>query len=106
VLESQDLNLGFAELLRDSGPWGQGFPEPIFEGEFTVLEQRIVGEHHLKLRVQQIDSGIPIDAIAFNHDELMASQQSGAVRLVYRLDVNEFRQTRRQQLVVEHLESV
>lgn len=106
ALESQDLNLGFAELLRDSGPWGQGFPEPLFEGEFTVLEQRIVGEHHLKLRVQQIDSGIPIDAIAFNHDELIASQQSGSVRLVYRLDVNEFRQTRRQQLVVEHLESV
>jgi len=50
-LEDNELNLGIAEMLFRAGPWGQGFPEPIFDGVFNVNEHRIVGKHHLKLKV-------------------------------------------------------
>ena len=105
-LDAADLSLDFAELLRESGPWGQGFPEPLFEGRFAVLDQHIVGNSHLKLKVRQVDSQIPIEAIAFNRDKLLREQTDETFLFVFRLDVNEFRQTRRHQLVVEHLESV
>jgi single-stranded-DNA-specific exonuclease len=105
-LDADCLALEFAEQLRLAGPWGQGFPEPLFEGRFRVIEQRIVGEKHLKLRVRCNETAAPIDAIAFNHERLLAPDELAAVLLVFRLDVNEFRQARRPQLVVEHIESV
>jgi len=103
-LESQDYRIDVAELLRDAGPWGQGFPEPVFEGEFKVINQRIVGERHLKMVLQPTHSSKTIDAIAFNavDNECPADHQS--VRLAYRLDVNEFRGQRSLQLMVEYLE--
>jgi single-stranded-DNA-specific exonuclease len=94
------LNLGFARLLRESGPWGAGFPEPLFQGEFTIAEQRIVGESHLKLRVTPAGGGDTIDAIAFNQDN---TGFRGMVRLAYRLDVNEFRGVESPQLIVEQI---
>ena len=100
-----DLTLNTAQLLRDHGPWGQGFPEPCFDGEFEVLQQRLLGEKHLKLvlcppgRRQQA-----LDAIAFNVERsLWESCNVARIRAVYRLDVNEFRGQRNLQLVLEHL---
>ncbi len=98
-LEASQLNLETAQLLRDAGPWGQGFPEPLFDGEFRVLSQRIVGERHLKLQLE-VEGLRPLDAIAFNQDEPLSA---GRVRLAYRLDVNEYRGARSAQLVVEHI---
>jgi single-stranded-DNA-specific exonuclease len=92
--------------LRRAGPWGQGFPEPVFDGYFEVLEQRIVGENHLKLELQPRGSALPVSAIAFNHPELLPTDGSGECLAVYKLDVNEFRQVRKHQLVVEHIECV
>ncbi len=106
TLGTAELNLDFAELLRESGPWGQSFPEPVFQGQFEIIQQRIVGGQHLKMRVRPADSDRPIDAIAFNQGELQLASKNERYLLVYRLDVNEFRQTLRHQLVVEHLESV
>ena len=65
-LAPKDFELEFAELLRDAGPWGQGFPEPLFDGEFEILNSRIVGERHLKLSLSLPGIRKPIDAIAFN----------------------------------------
>jgi single-stranded-DNA-specific exonuclease len=94
------LNLSFARSLRDAGPWGSGFPEPVWSGVFDVVEQRTVGEKHLKLRVRPTDSSSSIDAIAFNQ---AGPAYRGDVQLVYRLDVNDYRGVERPQLVVEQV---
>lgn len=96
------MTLETAELLRLSGPWGKGFPEPRFDGIFEILTARLVGEHHLKLRVAPPD-GVPIDAIGFGLGEQMQSAQ-GQMRLVYRLDVNDYRGVRSPQLMLDHLQ--
>ena len=97
------LNLGFARSLRDAGPWGSAFPEPVWSGDFAVLEQRTVGEHHLKLRVRPVDGGGTMDAIAFNQ---AGPVYRGVVQMAYKLDVNEFRGIENPQLVVEQIAAV
>ena len=99
-LPSESLNLRFARSLRNAGPWGSGFPEPMWSGDFDVLEQRTVGEKHLKMRVRPSAGGPPIDAIAFNQ---AGSAYRGVVQLAYRLDVNEYRGVESPQLVVEQI---
>ncbi|MBN8281049.1 MAG: single-stranded-DNA-specific exonuclease RecJ, partial [Gammaproteobacteria bacterium] len=99
-----DLGLDLAEALARAGPWGQAFPEPLFDNVFTVRGQRVVGERHLKLRVQHVEGGPVLDAIAFGMAPL--ADPGGQARLVYRLDVNHFRDATTAQLVVEHLECV
>ncbi|MFZ5560988.1 MAG: single-stranded-DNA-specific exonuclease RecJ [Pseudomonadota bacterium] len=94
----------FVELLREAGPWGQGFPEPLFHGEFICLEQRLLKEKHLKLSVSHPASNRVFDAIAFNVDRDIWPNQARRVRLAYRLDINEFRGSRALQLRVEYLE--
>lgn len=103
-LDAAELKIELADQLRSAGPWGQNFPEPIFEGVFEVTHQRIVGERHLKLNLRA-DNNVQLDAIAFNQEDL--SDLTGLrVNLAYRLDANEFRGIRNLQLVVEHLERV
>jgi single-stranded-DNA-specific exonuclease len=101
-LPVDDIDMTFAELLRSLGPWGQHFPEPIFEGRFVVEEQRVVGGHHLKLQLRPVGGHARIDAIAFGclPEDL---PQTDTVRLVYRLDINHFRGNRTCQLMVEHI---
>jgi single-stranded-DNA-specific exonuclease len=94
------LNLRFARSLRDAGPWGSAFPEPLWSGDFSVVEQRTVGENHLKLRVRPAAGGNVIDAIAFNQ---AGPAFRGVVQLAYKLDVNEFRGVENPQLVVEQI---
>ena len=65
-LPGDAINLGFARSLRDAGPWGSGFPEPMWSGDFSVVEQRVVGDKHLKMRVRPAGGGPVVDAIAFN----------------------------------------
>jgi single-stranded-DNA-specific exonuclease len=94
------LSLNFARSLRDAGPWGSAFPEPMWSGEFNIVEQRTVGENHLKLRVRPAEGGNIVDAIAFNQ---AGGVYRGMVQLVYKLDVNEFRGVENPQLVVEQI---
>ena len=105
-LPHQEIGLELAEQLRCAGPWGQGFPEPLFDGHFEVLGQRIVGENHLKLELQPIGSSRSMSAIAFNHPDLLPLDRTSECIAVYKLDVNEFRRVRKHQLVVEHIECV
>ncbi len=104
-LSSSDMTLEFAELVRDAGPWGQNFPEPLFDDKFTLIQQRIVGEKHLKLVVGKSDQ--VFDAIAFNVDiKAWPNSKAEQVRIVYRLDVNEFRGKRTVQLMVENIQAL
>jgi len=102
-LTPAELNLDLAERLRRAGPWGQGFPEPRFHGDFTVRRARIVGERHLKLALQPPEGPV-LDAIAFNLDEPAAWLDCSRLRLAYQLDVNEFRGRRTVQLKADYLE--
>lgn len=102
-LEPADIALPLARALRDAGPWGQGFPEPVFDGEFEVLGSRVVGEVHMKLTLRAGERAEPVDAIAFNAFERWPADAK-VVRLAYRLDVNHFRGRDSAQLVVEHIE--
>ncbi|MCG8489414.1 MAG: single-stranded-DNA-specific exonuclease RecJ [Chromatiales bacterium] len=103
ALKQEEMSLALAELIRAGGPWGQGFPEPMFEGRFTVKQQRVVAEHHLKLVLGDDSGEWLIDAIAFNQPPL--SERAGQVLLAYRLDVNEFRGQKSAQLIVEKIAS-
>jgi single-stranded-DNA-specific exonuclease len=107
-LRPKDFSLDLAQLLRDGGPWGQHFPEPLFDGEFTLVQQRIVGEKHLKMVLAVGgDNQQVIDAIAFNIDiKQWPDQQVSKVRAVYKLDVNEFRGRQSVQLLVDYLEAL
>jgi single-stranded-DNA-specific exonuclease len=89
-----------ARALREAGPWGSGFPEPTWSGDFELLEQRTVGENHLKLRLRSIDGDSVVDAIAFNQ---AGPAYRGVVQLAYRLDVNEWRGRETPQLIVEQI---
>ena len=104
-LEAHEICLDVAHLLRESGPWGQAFPEPLFDGCFEVRAVRVLGERHLKLNVAHA-SGAICEAIAFrhfDHDDAPIVKESARVELAYRLDVNRYNGTERLQLVVEHL---
>jgi single-stranded-DNA-specific exonuclease len=99
-----ELTLEIAEVLREAGPWGQAFPEPLFDGTFNIIEQRLVGNKHLKM-VLGLEK-INLDAIAFNIDmKLWPNYRCERVHIAYRMDVNEFRGRRSVQLIVEHLEA-
>lgn len=103
-LAMQELSLETAELLREGGPWGQAFPEPTFDGKFRILQQRLVGEKHLKLMVEPLGGGPLLDGIAFNVDTTLWPDSSvREVELAYKLDVNEFRGNRNVQLLIQHL---
>jgi len=106
-LVEDELNLSVAEVLRNGGPWGQGFPEPVFDGEFKLNSRRIVGDRHLKLVLQlpgyEKSNEQTIDAIAFNTVDTDWPENVEKVELAYRLDVNEFNGRRTAQLMVEHI---
>ncbi len=105
-LQGHDFNLELARAIRDAGPWGQHFVEPIFDGEFEVVDWRVVGEKHLKMELQSADAEQPIGAIAFNAPSSLLEQSDGFIRAAYRLDVNEFRNRQTAQLVVEYFEPI
>ena len=104
VLVSEHRSLEIAQLVRDAGPWGQHFPEPQFEGEFNIVQQRLVGERHLKLKLRVDDEQQVLDAIAFFVDLEKWPTLATRLRMVYRMDVNEFRGQRSLQFVVEYME--
>ena len=104
-LQAADMNVELATLFRQAGPWGHHFSAPLFDNIFKIIQQRIVGKKHLKLVLMEPDSGLAIDAIYFNIDEnIWPNQEIDKVRVVYKLDVNEFRGKRSVQLMVEHIE--
>jgi single-stranded-DNA-specific exonuclease len=104
-LTSDEIALDTAQALRDGGPWGQAFPEPCFDGKFAIKSARVVGDKHLKLWVTTGDQSRNFDAIAFNFkgSDESAPLPAGDVRLVYRLDINEYKGERRLQLLVDHV---
>ncbi len=109
ALSAGELSLDTARVLRGAGPWGQGFPEPIFDGDFQIVEARIVGDKHLKMRLEPRDGAIggdPVEAIAFGYIGGVAEdsqlRRGALIQLAYRLEVNDYRGSERVQLNCQH----
>jgi single-stranded-DNA-specific exonuclease len=99
-----DLSLETASLIEKHGPWGQMFPEPVFDNIFEVLEQRIVGQNHLKMTLQLKDSHLCLDAILFNVDlEQWPNHRARLIHAVYHLDINEYQGRKRLQLMIKNM---
>ncbi|OLU35766.1 single-stranded-DNA-specific exonuclease RecJ [Pseudomonas sp. PA27(2017)] len=104
VLSIDEFNLPLARELRNAGPWGQHFPEPLFHGAFQLVQQRIVGERHLKVVLKSECGSLQLDGIAFGVDrEVWPNPTVRWVELAYKLDVNEFRGQESVQLLISHL---
>ncbi len=102
-LSGDELSLETAEALADAGPWGQGWPEPLFDGRFRVLERRVVGEKHLKLRLSPGGQGPVIDAIAFRAGHLCHRDLPDPLHVVYSLEVNRWQGRVMPQLNIRYL---
>ncbi|EAC1238381.1 single-stranded-DNA-specific exonuclease RecJ [Salmonella enterica] len=103
-LSAAEMSMEVAQLLRDAGPWGQMFPEPLFDGRFRLLQQRLVGERHLKVMVEPVGGGPLLDGIAFNIDTTCWPDNGvREVELVYKLDINEFRGNRSLQIIIDDI---
>jgi single-stranded-DNA-specific exonuclease len=97
-LGAQDFTLDLAQQLRYAGPWGQGFPEPEFEGKFSVESWKVVGEKHLKLKLRHPDLAEPLDGIAFG--AYSGERPPSRLRAVFALDVNEWNGRQTLQLLI------
>ncbi|GGW52655.1 single-stranded-DNA-specific exonuclease RecJ [Alishewanella tabrizica] len=105
-LDHSCFELDFAQLLQNAGPWGQAFPEPVFDGEFKLLNQKMLADRHLKLMLQG-PGGKLVDAIWFNADnKAWPNVNVQRVRLAYQLDINEYREQQSLQLIVRHMEAL
>jgi single-stranded-DNA-specific exonuclease len=111
-LPAAELSLETARALRGAGPWGAGFPEPVFDGEFTIADARIVGGKHLKLQLRAVagaaaHAGAVLDAIAFGHGtafETDGLRPGARIDLAYRLEVNEYNGAEQVQLNCQHMQ--
>ena len=105
VIGQNEFSMETAAELIKGGPWGQEFPEPVFDGKFKVIQQRRVGENHLKLVLApELAPQQTIDAIAFNIDKQdWPTPDMTDIEIAYRLDINEFRGNQTLQLMVEHI---
>lgn len=106
-LAPEHFTVALAETLRAAGPWGQGFPEPLFDGEFEVMRARVVADRHWKLELAPPRGAARVEAIAFNAAAAgLRLEDARCVRAAYRLDVNLYRGARSPQLIIEHLEAI
>jgi single-stranded-DNA-specific exonuclease len=103
ALSGDDFNLELAEQLRALTPWGHNFPEPVFDGEFELLESRVLKEKHLKMQVRPVDGGPPVDAIAFNTVDTDWQPNVRRVQLAYKLDINVYRGSKTLQLMAKYV---
>jgi len=100
VLDVGEMTLANARALQSAGPWGQGFEEPIFYGDFELVEQRIVGEKHLKCTLKKVGDSRIFEGIAFFQDKLKDKK----AQIAYRLNVNHFRGVDSLQLMIQSIE--
>jgi single-stranded-DNA-specific exonuclease len=104
----EEMCIATARALKHAGPWGQGFPEPVFDGGFVVADARVVGGRHLKLVLRAGKAEDCFDAIAFGYADAAVNPRveirpGAAIGLAYRLEINEYNGTESVQLNCQHL---
>lgn len=105
-LDGTDMTLTLAELVRAAGPWGQAFPEPVFSGELRLVERKVVGERHLKVKLQVPGESKVVEAIAFNTTDKDWPPNIKSVQIAYKLDVNDYRGVRSLQFILEFIRPI
>lgn len=105
-LQANELTIDIARALRAAGPWGQGFPTPVFDGRFKLKSYHVVGHKHMKITLQIIDSDIIVDGILFNYENYDWQSRANLIHIAYELDVNYYRGLESLQLMVRHFEVV
>ena len=105
-LTENEIDLEFARLLRQAGPWGQGFAEPLFDGEFEVVDRRIIGERHVKFLLKFPGGKKRVEALAFFVSDINWLQGAEKIRLAYTLDINEYNGVQSVQFIVKHAQAV
>jgi single-stranded-DNA-specific exonuclease len=105
-LSEQQITLEFTGKLNEAGTWGQGFPEPVFDGVFDVIQCRIVGQQHLKFVLRFPMSEMLIDGICFFVDKTENWLGCRSIKVAYKLDINEFRGNRTVQLMLQYIEKI
>nr|WP_305792860.1 single-stranded-DNA-specific exonuclease RecJ [Sedimenticola hydrogenitrophicus] len=105
-LEVDEMILSVAQQLREAGPWGQGFPEPLFDDRFEIVRQQTVGVGHAKLALRRAGRAETFDAIAFNQSAALPTHQPATIHAAYRLDINEFRGAMNVQLLIEYFQVI
>ena len=108
-LDHEHFNLDLARLVKYAEPWGQEFPEPVFHGTFEIIEQKILADKHLKLKLAPVlnnNSNIYLNAIAFNIDtDKWPNYKAKEVNIVYKLDINVYSGLTSLQLMVDYIEA-
>ncbi len=110
-LAANEFSFATIDLLEQAGPWGQGFPEPVFSGEFEVIQQRILKDRHYKLvlkpKLANADENLYLDGIAFNQLDGTESQTllPEEIAISYKLNINEFNGNRNLQLMIDTIHS-
>ena len=103
-IDSQDFNYAMAKQLKESGPWGEGFTEPTFDGDFIVHQQRLFAEKHLRLVLEPKNGGPIIEGICFNVNLTQWPDNTiKNVKIVYQLDVDDFRGNQTAKLMIRHI---
>ena len=105
-IAARDHSLDLARAIRDGGPWGQGFPDPMFDGEFEIVDRRVVGKNHLRLRLRLKPGDVPIEAIAFNETGQDWPPECRFLKVAYKLTVNDYRGIESAQMIIESAEPV
>jgi single-stranded-DNA-specific exonuclease len=95
-IDGQALDFDFVRRL-EAQVWGQGFPAPSFTGRFRVLEQRVVGDKHRKLKLDM--GGSNFEAMRFGSADALGP----VIDAVFRPSINEFRGAATLQLILEHI---
>lgn len=103
-LAPEDFALDLAETLREAGPFGQAFPEPLFDDEFDVLDWKVLGERHLRLSLRHPLSPVALPAIYFGGWN--GQPPAARLRVAYQLGCDDYRGTRELKLFVRHTEAV
>jgi len=104
-LSGSELSMDTVRLIQSVGPYGQQFPEPLFDNTFELIEQRLLKEQHLKMTLRDKATQVLVDAIAFNvGNEHWPNHRLKEVHVAYRLDVNRYMGREKLQLIVEHIE--
>ncbi len=106
-LHPDNFHLKLARLIEEAGPWGQLFPAPVFDNHFEILEQRLVGQNHLKMTLQPKGGTDTLDAIAFNIDlNHWPNHRAREIHAAFKLDINVFQGRTRLQLMIETMNLV
>ena len=100
-LAAGELTLDLARCLRASGPWGQAFPEPLFDGPFDVIGSRVVGEAHLRLKLRHRDGGAVVDAMLFN--AALDGPLPARVHAVFQLEIDDWDGTQSVRMLIRQL---